>query len=42
MSFSEFPNVMPRCYAETGILGEVSKMCYLVEDSLRLAAQVGA
>ncbi len=26
---------MPRCYAAMGILGGVSKMCYLVEDSLR-------
>ena len=26
---------MPRCIAAMGILGEVSKMCCLVEDSLR-------
>ena len=26
---------MPRCMAAMGILGGVSKMCYLVEDSLR-------
>ncbi len=26
---------MPRCEAAMGILGGVSKMCYLVEDSLR-------
>ena len=26
---------MPRCTAAMGILGEVSKMCCLVEDSLR-------
>ena len=35
MEHSEFPHVMPRCTAAMGILGEVSKMCYLVEDSLR-------
>ena len=35
MSFSEFPHVMPRCYAAKGIFGGVSKMCCLVEDSLR-------
>ena len=29
-SVSEFPHVMPRCTAAMGILGEVSKMCYLV------------
>ena len=32
---SEFPHVMPRCTAAMGILGEVSKMCCLVEDSHR-------
>ena len=26
---------MPRCCAAMGILGGVSKMCHLVEDSLR-------
>ena len=26
---------MPRCMAAMGILGGESKMCYLVEDSLR-------
>ena len=35
MSVSEFPHVMPRCMAAMGILGGVSKMCCLVEDSLR-------
>ena len=35
MSVSEFPHVMPRCLAAMGILGGVSKVCCLVEDSLR-------